>query len=165
MWICIFMSKVWREELENCTSHMAVFVFCFLFFFAACLKHGISGRTAVIKIDTAADMNTSVEFSYPEEGLLGNSTWAYSFYHQNYTVSPPLLSDKTSTSKPKACEQLHIALEVWKACMLLNTKRKGSYFRNAKTGLRRINNRRITLRATVVMVSGSFDVINRITTM
>lgn len=96
----------------------------FVFFFAACLKHGISGRTAVIKFNTTADMNTSVELSYPEEGLLGNSTWAYSYYHQNYTVSPPLLSDKTSTSKPKACEQLHIALEVWKACMPLNTKKQ-----------------------------------------
>lgn len=55
----------------------------------------------------AAGMNAS-----DEEGLLGNSTWDYSYYHQNFTLQPPLLPDKTSTSKPAACEQVHIAIEV-----------------------------------------------------
>ncbi|KAK2844101.1 hypothetical protein Q5P01_010760 [Channa striata] len=58
-------------------------------------------------------MNASDESRYREEGLLGNSTWTYSYYHQNYTLPPALLSDKTSTSKPAACEQVHIAVEVF----------------------------------------------------
>ncbi|XP_042281079.1 melanocortin 5a receptor isoform X2 [Thunnus maccoyii] len=60
-------------------------------------------------------MNASDESSYQEEVLMGNSTWAdsYSYYHQNYTLPPPLLPDKTSTSKPAACEQVHIAVEVF----------------------------------------------------
>ncbi|XP_022609067.1 melanocortin receptor 5-like [Seriola dumerili] len=58
-------------------------------------------------------MNASDESSYHEEVLLGNSTWAYSYYHQNYTLPPPLLPDKSSTSKPAACEQVHIAIEVF----------------------------------------------------
>ncbi|XP_067367611.1 melanocortin 5a receptor isoform X2 [Channa argus] len=58
-------------------------------------------------------MNASDESPYQEEELLANSTLAYSYYHQNYTLSPPLLTDKTSTSKPVACEQVHIAVEVF----------------------------------------------------
>nr|CAZ69799.1 melanocortin receptor subtype 5 [Dicentrarchus labrax] len=58
-------------------------------------------------------MNASDQSSYQEEVMLGNSTWAYYSYHQNYTLSPPLLPDKTSTSKPAACEQVHIAIEVF----------------------------------------------------
>uniref|UniRef100_A0A3Q4GNJ2 Melanocortin receptor 5 n=1 Tax=Neolamprologus brichardi TaxID=32507 RepID=A0A3Q4GNJ2_NEOBR len=57
-------------------------------------------------------MNVSNESSYQEEVLLDNSTWGYSYYHQNYTLIPPL-SEKASTSKPAACEQVHIAIEVF----------------------------------------------------
>ncbi|KAG7223521.1 hypothetical protein INR49_015461 [Caranx melampygus] len=65
---------------------------------------------AVIWTRAAAGMNASDESSYHE----GNSTWDYSYYHQNYTLQPPLLPDKTSsTSKPAACEQVHIAIEVF----------------------------------------------------
>uniref|UniRef100_A0A3Q1CNA3 G-protein coupled receptors family 1 profile domain-containing protein n=1 Tax=Amphiprion ocellaris TaxID=80972 RepID=A0A3Q1CNA3_AMPOC len=60
-----------------------------------------------------AGMNVSDGSSYQEEELLGNSTWAYSYYHQNYTLAPPLLPDKSSTSKPVGCEQVHIAVEVF----------------------------------------------------
>lgn len=56
-------------------------------------------------------MNASKDTPYPQE-LLPNSSWADSGYHQNYTLSPPLLSGKI---KPAACEQLHIAVEVWAA--------------------------------------------------
>lgn len=66
-------------------------------------------------------MNISDKSSHPEEGMLGNSTWNYGHLHQNYTLSPPLIPDKTSTSKPAACEQLHIAIEVWTAYVPLNT--------------------------------------------
>uniref|UniRef100_A0A673CMS7 Melanocortin receptor 5 n=1 Tax=Sphaeramia orbicularis TaxID=375764 RepID=A0A673CMS7_9TELE len=58
-------------------------------------------------------MNVSAETSYAEEGLLGNSTWAYSHDHYNYTLPPLLTTDKTSTTKPAACEQVHIAVEVF----------------------------------------------------
>lgn len=84
-----------------------------LFSFTACLKNGIHNRAAVIWTRATAGMNMSDESSYHEEGMLGNSTWAYSYYQQNYTLSPPLLPDRTSTSKPAACEQVHIAVEVW----------------------------------------------------
>lgn len=59
-------------------------------------------------------MNVSEELYYHEEdGSMGNSSWAYSYYyHQNYTLSPPLPSDRSSTTKPAACEQLNIAVEV-----------------------------------------------------
>lgn len=90
--------------------------------FAACLKNGLHNRAAVIWTRATAGMNVSDESSYQEEVLLGNSTWAYSYYHQNYTLPPPLLTDKTSTSKPAACEQLHIAVEVWTVCVVLNPK-------------------------------------------
>lgn len=69
-------------------------------------------RAAVIWTRATAGMNASDESSYHGEVLLGNSTWDYSYYHQNYTLAPPLLADKTSTSKPAACEQVHIAIEV-----------------------------------------------------
>ncbi|XP_024917681.1 melanocortin receptor 5 [Cynoglossus semilaevis] len=60
-------------------------------------------------------MNVSEELYYHEEdGSMGNSSWAYSYYyHQNYTLSPPLPSDRSSTTKPAACEQLNIAVEVF----------------------------------------------------
>lgn len=58
-------------------------------------------------------MNTSEESSYREEVLLGNTTWGYSYYPHNYTLAPPLMSDKSGTSKPAACEQVHIAVEVF----------------------------------------------------
>ena len=57
-------------------------------------------------------MNASVRSSHPGEGMLGNSTWDYNYYQQNYSASAPLMPDKTGTSKPAACEQLHIAVEV-----------------------------------------------------
>ncbi len=84
--------------------------------FAACLKNDILNTAAVIWIRATAMMNASDDSSYQEEVMLGNSTWAYSYYHQNYTLSPPLLPDKSSTSKPAACEQLHIAVEVQTKC-------------------------------------------------
>lgn len=59
-------------------------------------------------------MNSSDETSYHEEVLLANSTWGYSYYHQNYTLSP--VPDKAGTSKPAACEQVHIAVEVCNMC-------------------------------------------------
>lgn len=65
----------------------------------------------MIQTRPTAEMNVSDESSYQEEVLLGNSTWGYSYYHQNYTLIPPL-SEKASTSKPAACEQVHIAIEV-----------------------------------------------------
>ncbi|XP_012709460.1 melanocortin 5a receptor [Fundulus heteroclitus] len=55
-------------------------------------------------------MNTS---TYQEEELLGNSTWTFSYYHQNNTLTPPLLRDKATTPKPAACEQVNIAVEVF----------------------------------------------------
>ncbi|XP_023187216.1 melanocortin receptor 5-like isoform X3 [Xiphophorus maculatus] len=55
-------------------------------------------------------MNTS---TYQEEELLGNSTWTFSYHHQNNTPTAPLLQDKASTLKPAACEQVHIAVEVF----------------------------------------------------
>ncbi|CAB1449814.1 unnamed protein product [Pleuronectes platessa] len=58
-------------------------------------------------------MNESHEVFYQEEVVMGNSTWAYTYYHQNYTLPPPLIPDKRSTSKPAACEQVHIAVEVF----------------------------------------------------
>lgn len=72
--------------------------------------------TAVTGSRTTAGMNASDESSYREEVLLVNSTWGYSYYHHNYTASP--VPDKTSTSKPAACEQVHIAIEV-SVCVLL----------------------------------------------
>nr|XP_020482756.1 melanocortin receptor 5-like [Labrus bergylta] len=58
-------------------------------------------------------MNASDLSSYQGEVMLDNSTWAYSYYNINYTLSPPLIPDKTSTTKPAACEQVHIAVEVF----------------------------------------------------
>lgn len=84
--------------------------FC-LSFFAACLDDGAPNSTLVTYAWVVAGMNASKETPYPQE-LLGNSTWADSSYHQNYTLSPPLLPGKI---KPAACEQLHIAVEVWAA--------------------------------------------------
>lgn len=89
-----------------------------LFSFAVCWKHGVPSRAAIIRTRATAAMNASSEYSFPEERIPGNSTWAYS-YHQNYTLSPPLLPGKTNTSKAAACEQLHIAVEVWVACVAL----------------------------------------------
>lgn len=90
-----------------------------LFYFAAYLKNGIHSRSAVIWTRAIAGMDES---SYQEEMMLGNSTWAYSYYPQNNTQFPPLLPDKTSTSKPPACEQVHIAIEVcW-------TEHQNAYF-------------------------------------
>lgn len=79
-----------------------------MFFFTASLHHGVPNAAPVIYTRVTAGMNSSEETSYPEE-MLGNSTWAYSNYHQNYTLSPPLIPGKI---KPAACEQLHIAVEV-----------------------------------------------------
>uniref|UniRef100_A0A8C7WN69 Melanocortin receptor 5 n=1 Tax=Oryzias sinensis TaxID=183150 RepID=A0A8C7WN69_9TELE len=42
---------------------------------------------------------------------LANSTW--NFYQQNYTIAPPSLKEKTSPSAAAACEQVHIAVEVF----------------------------------------------------
>lgn len=42
---------------------------------------------------------------------MGNSTWNSLSYQANFTLSPPLLPK----SKAAACEQLHIAIEVWRA--------------------------------------------------
>lgn len=95
-----------------------------LFFVAACLKHAIPSKAEVICTTTV--MNVSDKSSHPEEGMLGNSTWNYGPFHQNYTLSPPLIPDKTSTSKPAACEQLHIAIEVWTA--YVNTEYHDAYF-------------------------------------
>lgn len=95
----------------------------FGFFLSACWKkNGVQGRAAMIWTRAAAGMNMSEEPSYPEEEQLGNSTWAYFYYHQNYTLAPPLLPDKTSTSKPAACEQVHIAVEVC-MCMIYSSAR------------------------------------------
>uniref|UniRef100_A0A8D3DKM8 Melanocortin receptor 5 n=1 Tax=Scophthalmus maximus TaxID=52904 RepID=A0A8D3DKM8_SCOMX len=58
-------------------------------------------------------MNESGESFYNGEVQMGNSTWTYTYYDQNYTLSPPLLPAKTSTSKPAACEQVHIAIEIF----------------------------------------------------
>lgn len=93
-----------REAWHNLT-------FFFLFLLSACLKNGLQVRVAMIQTRPTAEMNVSAESSYQEEVLLGNSTWGYSYYHQNYTLIPPL-SEKASTSKPAACEQVHIAIEV-----------------------------------------------------
>lgn len=101
----------------NIKSHMDI---CFPLL--ACLKNDILNTAAVIWTRATAVMNASDESSYQEGGMLGNSSWSYSYYHQNYTLSTPLLPDKTSTSKPAACEQLHIAVEVWTVCVILNTK-------------------------------------------
>lgn len=56
-----------------------------------------------------AGMNTSSRPSYPQEGIMGNSTWNSPFYQTNFTLSPPLLPK----TKAAACDQLHIAIEVW----------------------------------------------------
>lgn len=56
-----------------------------------------------------AGMNTSSRPSYPQEGIMGNSTWNSPIYQTNFTLSPPLLPK----TKAAACEQLHIAIEVW----------------------------------------------------
>ncbi|XP_043973270.1 melanocortin 5a receptor [Gambusia affinis] len=70
-----------------------------------------AGRVGIIQSSAAMNrMNTS---TYQEEELLGNSTWTFSYHHQNYTPTPPLLQDKASTLKPAACEQVHIAVEVF----------------------------------------------------
>lgn len=84
-------------------------------FSAAWMNNAIHRRTAVIWTRTVAGMNASDEKSYHEEVLLVNSTWGYSYYHQNYTPSP--VPDKSSTSKPAACEQVHIAIEVCNMCV------------------------------------------------
>ncbi|KAF1387469.1 hypothetical protein PFLUV_G00079240 [Perca fluviatilis] len=58
-------------------------------------------------------MNLSDESSYQADALLGNFTRAYSYFHLNYTLPLPMQPEKTSTFKPAACEQVHIAVEVF----------------------------------------------------
>ncbi|XP_027872318.1 melanocortin receptor 5-like isoform X2 [Xiphophorus couchianus] len=64
-------------------------------------------------IQSSAAMNRMNTSTYQEEELLGNSTWTFSYHHQNNTPTAPLLQDKASTLKPAACEQVHIAVEVF----------------------------------------------------
>lgn len=57
-------------------------------------------------------MNATHRPSYPQQGLVGNSTWTSALHHPNASLSP-----KTNGA---ACEQLHIAIEVrtsWGLCV------------------------------------------------
>lgn len=111
-WTLISRLKLLTRIWKNLMSHFGIF------FFTASSHHGVPNEAPVIYTGVTAGMNSSEETSYPEE-MLGNSTWAYSSYHQNYTVSPPLIPGKI---KPAACEQLHIAVEVWAALNKTSSK-------------------------------------------
>lgn len=85
--------------------------FCLSFSSQPAWNDGAANATLVTYTRVAARMNASKDTPYLQE-LLANSSLADSGYHQNYTLSPPLLPGKI---KPAACEQLHIAVEVWAA--------------------------------------------------
>lgn len=111
IWTLVKLIKRHKTLYLSCRvkTNISRDIFVDLFYFAAYLKNGIHSRSAVSRTRATAGMDES---SYQEEMMLGNSTWAYSYYPQNNTQFPPLLPDKTSTSKPPACEQVHIAIEV-----------------------------------------------------